>query len=182
MIQLLKSVSRVPTRIPAKMCAERYTLSVTHLIAWLPNQMIRREAVVACRRCFVTSQTVIKYGGYRQSNLILFGSCSCTSFLRGKKETKKNMASIFRASLRPFFRAVDQTSSPRSCPVRWKSASSQAQVKLLILRKRITNRMCSYIITSYSWLVFRIFLQGEGHCFDSLQELRGHVFPKYDYS
>ena len=157
MIELLKSVSRVPTRIPAKMCAERYTLSVTHLIAWLPNQMIRREAVVACRRCFVTSQTVIKYGGYRQSNLILFGSCSCTSFLRGKKETKKNMASIFRASLLPFFRAVDQTFFPRSCPVRWKSASSQAQVKLLILRKRITNRMCSYIITSYSWLVFRIF-------------------------
>lgn len=119
--------------------------------------MIRREAVVACRRCFVTSQTVIKYGGYRQSNLILFGSCSCTWFLRGKKETKKNMASIFRASLRPFFRAVDQTFFPRSCPVRWKSASSQAQVKLIILRKRITNQMCSYIITSYSWLVFRIF-------------------------
>ena len=67
------------------------------------------------------------------------------------------MASIFRASLRPFFRAVDQTFFPRSCPVRWKSASSQAQVKLIILRKRITNRMCSYIITSYSWLVFRIF-------------------------
>ena len=119
--------------------------------------MIRREVVVACRRCFVTSQTVIKYGGCHQSNLILFGSCSCTSFLRGKKETKKNMASIFRASLRPFFRAVDQTFFPRSCPVRWKSASSQAQVKLIILRKRITNRMCSYIITSYSWLVFRIF-------------------------
>ena len=123
--------------------------------------MIRREAVVACRRCFVTSQTVIKYGGCRHSNLILFGSCLCTSFLPGKKETKKNMASIFRASLRPFFRAVDQTFFPRSCPVRWKSASSQAQVKLIILRKRITNRMCSYIIiviiTSYSWLVFRIF-------------------------
>lgn len=90
------------------------------------------------------------------------------------------MASIFRASLRPFFRAVDQTFFPRSCPVRWKSASSQAQVKLLILRKRITNRMCSYIITSYFWLIFRIFF--EGHYFDSLQELRGHVFPKYDYS
>ena len=69
------------------------------------------------------------------------------------------MASIFRASLRPFFRAVDQTFFPRSCPVRWKSASSQAQVKLLILRKRITNRMCSYIITSYFWLIFRIFLK-----------------------
>lgn len=38
------------------------------------------------------------------------------------------MASIVRASLRPFFRAVDQTFSPRSCLVRWKSASSQAQV------------------------------------------------------
>ncbi|CAH3032057.1 unnamed protein product [Pocillopora meandrina] len=38
------------------------------------------------------------------------------------------MASIFRASLRPFFRAVDQTFFLRSCPVRWKSASSQAQV------------------------------------------------------
>ena len=103
MIQLLKSVSGVPTRIPAKMCAERYTLSVTHLIAWLPNQMIRREAVVACRRCFVTSQTVIKYGGYRKSNLILFGSCSCTSFLRGKKETKKKYGFNFSGISPPVF-------------------------------------------------------------------------------
>ena len=38
MIQLLKSVSGVPTRIPAKMCAERYTLSVT---TWLRDFPIR---------------------------------------------------------------------------------------------------------------------------------------------
>lgn len=77
---------------------ERY-----HLIAWLLNQMIRREAVVACRRCFVTSQTVIKYGGCGQSNLILFGSCSCTSFLRGKKETTTKNGFNFSGFSPPVF-------------------------------------------------------------------------------
>ena len=90
---------------------ERY-----HLIAWLPNQMIRREAVVACRRCFVTSQTVIKYGGYRQSNLILFGSCSCTSFLRGKKETKKTWLQFFGLLSARFFELLIKHSLQEAVP------------------------------------------------------------------